>query len=216
MKASALHYIQALMERYPALLPCQESITAALHAIAECYKQGGKLLVCGNGGSAADSQHIVGELMKGFVLPRRLDTGLQDKLRTLSPQAAEHLVTGLQGALPALSLVSENALSTAYANDMYPELCFAQQVLGHGKAGDVLLGISTSGNSQNVLYAAHVAHAKGMLVIGLCGHTGGQLKAVSDIVMIAPAKETYQIQEYHLPIYHALCLAIEEEFFGES
>lgn len=214
MKDSAHHYLVQLSQRYPALAGCRSDIEDAANALIACYRRNGKLLVCGNGGSAADSQHIVGELMKGFVLSRKLDISMVNKLKSVCPQEAKYLTAHLQGALPALSLVGENALSTAYSNDMAPELCFAQQVLGHGLSGDVLLGISTSGNSQNVLYAAHVAHAKGMLVLALCGQGGGKLTSIADISIIAPAEETYQIQEYHLPIYHALCLAVEEEFFG--
>lgn len=216
MKQSAQKHLDELALRYPSLRPCQESILAATKALISCFNEGGKLLVCGNGGSAADSQHIVGELMKGFVLPRKLDDAMGQKLRAVCPDAgiADTLFSGLQGALPAISLVSENALSTAYSNDMSPELCFAQQVLGHGKPIDILLGISTSGHSKNVLYAAHVAHAKGMSVIGLSGRDGGALAQIADVCIIAPAMDTYQIQEYHLPIYHAICLAVEAEFFG--
>ena len=214
MKDSAQKHVNAAIERYPAMQPCQDALQAAVEAVIACYQSGGKLLICGNGGSASDSQHIVGELMKGFVLPRKLDADMQQKLKEVCPDSADHLIANLQGALPAISLVSESALSTAYANDVAPELCFAQQVLGHGRPGDVLIGISTSGNSANVLYAAQVARAKGLTIIGLTGQNGGTLKALADICLMAPSMETYQIQEYHLPLYHALCLAVEAEFFG--
>ena len=214
MKALAQKHLSTVMERHPALQSCENSLQAAVEAVIACYRNGGKLLVCGNGGSASDSQHIVGELMKGFVLPRKLDAAMQQKLKETCPDSADYLIMNLQGALPAISLVSESALSTAYANDVAPELCFAQQVLGHGKPGDVLIGISTSGNSQNVLYAARVAHAKGLTVIGLTGQYGGKLKDAADICVMAPGTETYQVQEYHLPLYHAICLAVEAEFFG--
>ena len=209
------HPIDELTRRYPALLPCAESLRLATEAVIACYRRGGKLLVCGNGGSAADSQHIVGELMKGFALPRKLDEATRQKLRAACPgDVAALLADRLQGALPAISLVRETALSTAYANDAAPELCFAQQVLGHGRPGDVLLCLSTSGDSPNVLYAAHVAHAREMTVIGLTGRGGGKLRQLADICVAAPAEETYQVQEYHLPLYHALCLAVERAFFA--
>ena len=214
MKASARQHLAAAIERYPALIFCKDALESTAEKMIACYQRGGKLLICGNGGSASDSQHIVGELMKGFVLPRKLDNAMQQKLREACPGSADVLIAHLQGALPAISLVSEAALSTAYANDVAPELCFAQQVLGHGNAGDMLLGISTSGNSANVLYAAQVAKAKGMTVIGMTGQGGGELKNWADVLIAAPATETYQIQEYHLPLYHAICMAVEEEFFG--
>ncbi|MCL1854335.1 MAG: SIS domain-containing protein [Clostridia bacterium] len=208
--------LKALLTRYPALLPCREALDQAAEMLIHCFRNGHKLLVCGNGGSAADSQHIVGELMKGFVLPRSLDDQTRRKLIQVNPERAEYLTRHLQGALPALSLIGESALHTAFANDAAPDLCFAQQVLGLGNAGDVLLGISTSGDSANVLYAAHVAHAKSMLVIGLLGRNGGSLLSLTDCALIAPASETYQIQEYHLPMYHALCMTVEQEFFANE
>lgn len=206
--------INLLIERYPALAVCREQIEQAFLLMKKCFQQGGKLLICGNGGSAADSQHIVGELMKGFVLPRRLDQTWRMRFDGVCPEASEYLMKNLQGALPAISLVSENALSTAYANDQASDLAFAQQVLGLGRKGDILLGISTSGNSANVLYAADVARALDMEVIGLTGERGGKLKALCNACVCVPSRCTYQIQEYHLPIYHALCLALEQVFFG--
>ncbi len=214
MKEITRRYLETLWERFPTLIPCREALEDALRLLLRCYEGQGKVLVCGNGGSAADSQHIVGELMKGFVLPRPLDEATQHNLREIAPDQAEYLIGHLQGALPALSLVGENALSTAYANDAAPDLCFAQQLLGLGCPGDVLIAISTSGNSANVLYAAQVAHAKGMAVIGMTGAQGNKLKALADCCILAPATDTYQIQEFHLPIYHTLCLALEHEFFG--
>lgn len=216
MRQRAENQLKTLLQRYPALRQCGEEIHEAAELLASAFVNGGKLLVCGNGGSAADSMHIVGELMKGFVLPRRLTAAQQDALRAACPEMAQYCIDNLQQALPAISLVSESALSTAYANDQAPDLAFAQQVLGQGRAGDVLLGISTSGNSANVLYAAGVAKSLGMKVIGLTGEGGGRLHALCDTCVCVPAKETYQIQEYHLPVYHALCLALEEEFFGEN
>lgn len=208
--------LNQLFGRYPALEACRQEIEAAYELLRGCFTAGGRLLVCGNGGSAADSLHIVGELMKGFALSRKLSADWEEKFKQVCPEMAPYLMENLQGALPAISLVSETALSTAYANDQAPDLSFAQQVLGQGKAGDVLLCISTSGNSTNVLYAAAVARAMELRVIGLAGQGGGRLKELSDVCICAPSRITYQIQEYHLPIYHALCLALEREFFGEA
>lgn len=216
MKQSAMEQLNTLVRRYPALETCMADVEQAAETMIKSYGGGGKLLVCGNGGSAADSMHIVGELMKGFVLPRKLTQQQADALRAACPELAPYCIDNLQQALPAISLVSESALSTAYANDQAPDLAFAQQVLGHGRAGDVLLGISTSGNSANVLYAAGVAKSLGMKVIGLTGEGGGRLAPMCDVCIRVPSRETYQIQEYHLPVYHALCLALEEEFFGET
>lgn len=207
--------LNQLFGRYPALEACRQEIEAAYELLRGCFAAGGRLLVCGNGGSAADSLHIVGELMKGFALSRKLSADWEEKFKQVCPEMAPYLMENLQGALPAISLVSETALSTAYANDQAPDLSFAQQVLGQGRAGDVLLCISTSGNSTNVLYAAAVARVMELRVIGLAGQGGGRLKELSDVCICAPSKITYQIQEYHLPIYHALCLALEREFFGE-
>lgn len=154
--------------------------------------------------------------MKGFVLPRRLDETLYNVLKKKFPQTANYLFENLQGALPAISLVNQTALNTVFANDQAADLCFAQQVIGVGEAGDVLLAISTSDNSQNVLYAAQIAAAKGVKIIGLTGKDGGALKLLADVCIRTPSEETYRIQEHHLPIYHAICLALEEEFFGSA
>lgn len=216
MKKAAECCIEMLLTRYPVLRVCEKDLYATLEMISETYRNGGKMLVCGNGGSAADSLHIVGELMKGFVLPRKLDAQIQGVLRAVTPETADYLIANLQGTLPAISLVSEIGLSTAYANDQAPDLCFAQQVLGHGCRGDVLFAISTSGNSANVLYAAQVARAKGIRVVGLTGSTGGKLRQWTDVLVAVPEEETFRIQELHLPVYHALCLALEQEFFGED
>lgn len=205
-----------LVRRYPALAVCEADLEQAAEMMIACYRQGGKVLVCGNGGSAADSLHIVGELMKGFILPRKLKPELQEKLRSTCPEMAEYCIANLQGALPAISLVNEVGLTTAYANDQAPDLGFAQQVLGQGKEGDVLFAISTSGNSANVLYAAGVAKALGIKVIGLAGQTGGKMVQWCDVCIKVPSRVTFKIQEYHLPVYHALCLCLEEEFFGQE
>ena len=220
MKESASAAVDTLIERYPALAVCAADIRAATDALIACYRTGGKLIVCGNGGSAADAEHIVGELMKGFLLPRHLDEHILSKLHAAcdatDPVTVDYFMQNLQGALPAISLPSQLAISTAFSNDQAPDLTFAQQVLGLGKPGDVLLGITTSGNSKNVLYAFRMAQALGLTTIALTGASGGKCAAggYADITIKAPEEETYRIQEYHLPIYHTLCIAVEEEFFG--
>ena len=215
LKENIAKHIVILCERYPALESVKEEIEEAYFLLAESYKNDGKLLVAGNGGSAADAEHIVGELMKGFKLPRKLDADFADKLIKENKELGTVLAANLQGALPAIALDGHPALSTAYMNYCEPLLCFAQQVNGYGKAGDVLLGISTSGNSKNVLYAVTAARAKGMKVIGLTGAKNSELEQMSDVCIKVPQTETYMIQELHLPVYHCLCLMLEDEFFGE-
>ena len=185
------------------MIVAKHCIVEAYQILQESYTNDGKLLVAGNGGSAADAEHIVGELMKGFVNPRKLEAG-----RVLSEN--------LQGALPAIALDGHLALTTAYLNDCEPLLCFAQQVNGYGRKSDVFLGISTSGNSRNILYAATVAKAKGMKVIGLTGEKDSKLSEISDTCIQVPETETYKIQELHLPVYHCLCLMLEDTFFGKE
>ncbi len=209
-----MRHIDLLVERYPSLESAKEDIVAAYLLLEESYKNGGKLLVAGNGGSAADAEHIVGELMKGFKLPRKPEADFAEKLVEENQELGSVLAENLQGALPAIALDGHPALSTAYMNDCEPLLCFAQQVNGYGKSGDVFLGISTSGNSKNVLFAATTAHAKGMKVIGLTGAKDSKLKDMSDVCIKAPQTETYMIQELHLPIYHCLCLMLEDRFFA--
>lgn len=216
MKNAGKQMIKELINRYSALAVCENEITAAAEMLVDCYKNGGKVLTLGNGGSAADALHIVGELMKCFVLDRHLDKDLCDKLLEFGGEDGEMLVNNLEAPLPAISLLNETSLETAYANDVAPELAFAQQVLGLGNAGDVLIAISTSGNSRNAVLAAKVARAKGVKVISMTGEGGGKLKGVSDVTVAVPDSETYRIQEFHLPIYHTLCLILEEEFFGDK
>lgn len=211
-----MKHIDLLVERYPSLEAAKEDIIAAYLVLEESYENGGKLLVAGNGGSAADAEHIVGELMKGFKMPRKSEADFAEKLVAENQELGSVLAENLQGALPAIALDGHPALSTAYMNDCEPLLCFAQQINGYGKAGDVFLGISTSGNSKNVLYAATTAHAKGMKVIGLTGAKDSKLKDMSDVCIKAPQTETYMIQELHLPIYHCLCLMLEDKFFDEK
>ena len=209
-----MRHIDLLVERYPSLESAKNDIVAAYLLLEESYENGGKLLVAGNGGSAADAEHIVGELMKGFKLSRKPETDFAERLVAENQELGSVLAENLQGALPAIALDGHPALSTAYMNDCEPLLCFAQQVNGYGKSGDVFLGISTSGNSKNVLYAATTAHAKGMKVIGLTGAKDSKLKDMSDVCIKAPQTETYMIQELHLPIYHCLCLMLENSFFA--
>lgn len=215
MKETSMKQIEILVERYPQLNVIKQDLINAVEKIIEAYKNGNKIMVCGNGGSAADSLHIVGELMKAFVLPRKLTAEMQEKIEKVSSKP-EYLQKNLQMALPAISLVNEVSLLTAYANDMAPDLNFAQQVLGQGKKGDILIAISTSGNSENVIYAVEVAKAMDITSISLTGKSGGKLKNLSDITIAVPETETYKIQELHLPVYHAICLAIEAEFFGQG
>lgn len=216
MKVSTLEIISKLFHRYESLLPTKETVLTAVEQMILSFRHGGKLLVCGNGGSAADSEHIVGELMKGFLLQRPLPDSICGRLRSTYPEDADVLIATLQQAAPAISLASQTALMTAFGNDVSSQLVFAQQVLGYGHAGDILFAISTSGNSENVLYAAKVAHVLGMKVISLTGETGGKLKEFSDVCICVPSNTTFEIQEYHLPVYHCICACVENELFGES
>jgi D-sedoheptulose 7-phosphate isomerase len=202
-----------LVENYPDLENCQDEIEAGYQALLECFRNGHKMLVCGNGGSAADALHIVGELMKGFESQRPLSHDEISKLRKSFPMESEYLSSRLQRALPAISLMNEIALTTAYANDVDPDMVFAQQVFGLGQAGDVFLAISTSGNAKNVINAMMVANAFGLRTIGLTGPDGGMFNSVCDLTIHAPGESTLTVQERHLPIYHALCLALEKAFF---
>lgn len=202
------------MQRYPVLLPIQAEITHAFEVICNCYENGGKLILAGNGGSCADAEHIVGELMKGFVLPRKLSAEMTEKLTTVDAQRGQILAASLQQGLPAIALSSHQSLNTAFMNDVDGNLMYAQQLSVLGNHGDVFFGISTSGNAANVYDACVVAKAKGMKIVALSGKTGGKLKAIADVSMIMPCNETYQIQELHLPVYHCLCLMLEEHFFG--
>lgn len=215
LKENVKKHIELLCERYPALKSVENDIAGAYQILEDSYKNGGKLLIAGNGGSAADAEHIVGELMKGFKLPRKPQTDFAEKLIRENVELGTVLAENLQEALPAIALDGHLALSTAYMNDCEPLLCFAQQVNGYGKEGDVFLGISTSGNSKNVLYAATTAHAKGMKVVGLTGEKNNMLEEMSDVCIKVPQTETYMIQELHLPVYHCLCLMLEDEFFNK-
>lgn len=207
--------LEDLLFRYPILKEQKENLRKAYKILEEAFENGNKLLVAGNGGSAADAEHIVGELMKGFVKQRPLDRRLLERLELVDEIEGRAIGEKLQGALPAIALVNHTALSTAFLNDVDPLLGFAQQVNGYGRKEDVFLGISTSGNSKNILSACTMARAKDMKIIGLTGSTGGRLKDVADVVIIVNEEETHKIQELHLPIYHTLCMMLEERFFGE-
>lgn len=209
-------HLNHLIDRYPKLIICREDIVKAYDILEEAYSSGRKLLVSGNGGSASDSEHIVGELMKEFKLKRKVYNSQADALKSIDSELGSVLAENLQGALPAISLTGHSSLTTAFMNDAMPELVFAQQVNGYGKPGDVYLGISTSGNSKNVLYAAVNAKAKGLYVIGLTGLRENKLMKYADVCIRVPETETYKIQELHLPVYHCLCMMLEEKFFGAS
>jgi D-sedoheptulose 7-phosphate isomerase len=181
--------------------------------LVETYSRGGKVLVCGNGGSAADAEHLVGELMKGYLAKRPVPTETRDNLLALFPMEGQYLADHLQGALPTISLVSQSSLITAYANDVAADMIFAQQVYGYGKPGDALLAISTSGNSKNIVHAAQVARAQGVIAIGMTGASGGALRNVCYVTVRVPSDVTAEIQERQLAIYHAVCAMLEQEFF---
>lgn len=209
----AWKYLDELVQRYPVLEVVKGDILSSYEMLEACYGSGGKLLVAGNGGSCADAEHIVGELMKGFVKRRELPLPMSERLIKEGGAKGEELSKCLQGCLPAIALTGHAGLSTAFLNDVNGEMIYAQQVWGYGQAGDVLLGISTSGNARNIEYACITAKAKGMKVLGLMGKDGGRLKNVADQAIVVPEMETYKIQELHLPIYHTLCLMLEERFF---
>jgi len=209
-------HIDLLISRYPKLKPVEQDIIGAYSLMEECYRNGGKLLVAGNGGSAADAEHIAGELMKRFKIPRPVSEEYANKLIEIDPQRGAELAKNLECSLMAIPLVAHEALTTAYINDVDGLGVFAQQLLGFGREGDVFLGISTSGNSKNIMNATVVARASGIKVIGLTGEKGGELASVSDVAIRVPETETYMIQELHLPVYHCLCLMLEDCFFGEG
>lgn len=208
-----MKYIDELIARYPKLSVCKDDIGKAALALIKSFESGGKLLVAGNGGSCADSDHISGELLKSFVKKRKPSEKLIDSIKKTDEETGEYLSDKLQGSLPVIALTNNTALMTASLNDVDGNVMFAQQVNGYGKPGDVFLGISTSGNSKDIVYAAAVAKAKGLVAVALTGKTGGKLKALADIAVVVPENETFKIQELHLPVYHALCLEVEEYFW---
>lgn len=210
-----MKYINRLVERYPELLGCKNDIEKAVFLMIRSFEKGGKLLLAGNGGSCADADHITGELLKSFCKKRTPDSDFISSVKKIDTESGEYLSARLQGSLPAISLANNNALMTAALNDVDGDVIFAQQVNGYGNKDDVFLGISTSGNSRNIVYAMALARAKGLWTIALTGNSGGKLKKIADVCVRAPASETFVIQELHLPIYHALCLEIEEHFWNE-
>ena len=209
------NHIDLLCERYPSLSSIEQSIIDAYRVFENCYLNEGKLLIAGNGGSASDSEHIAGELMKSFKLNRPLNTELTSSLMSVDHVIGRDLSASLEMPLTAIPLVAHEALTTAYCNDVNPQNVFAQQLLGFGKKGDVFLAISTSGNSSNIIKACVVAKALGIKVVGLTGASGGKLSNFSDVIIKVPESETYMVQELHLPIYHCWCLMLEEKFFGK-
>ena len=206
--------ITRLTERYPVIDELAGKITESAEAIIKCYQDGGKVLVCGNGGSCASSDHIVGEMMKSFELKRPVEQKLKEKLEAIAGDRGKYLGSKLEKGLPAISLNAHSALITAIANDTDASLIFAQQVTGYGNRGDILIAISCSGNSQNVIDAIITARAKELKVIGLSGATGGKMKQYCDILLNVPETGTALVQELHLPVYHAICLVVEDHFFG--
>lgn len=214
MKNAVKKLFDDTLQQYPLLIQCTADIASAFEAVCSCYNGGGKLLVCGNGGSASDAEHIVGELMKKFCIKRPALDEFKRKLSLLGIGNADYLFNNLERGLPAISLVSQTSLITALINDIGQDMVFAQQVFGYGKRGDVLIALSTSGNSPNVVNAVSVAKALDMVTIGFTGQGGGKMKKLCDVCICVPEATTHKIQELHLPVYHLLCLMIEQEFFG--
>lgn len=204
---------EQLFARYPQLAAIRPEIWKAYEILEACYLHGGKLLIAGNGGSCADSEHIVGELMKSFVKKRSLPEQLKAAIRLAGAHHSADLAERLQGSLAAIALTGHAGLTTAFLNDVDGEMVYAQQLCGYGAAGDVFLGITTSGNAKNIDYAVTLAKAKGLKIIGLTGKDGGLLGSRADVAIIVREQETYRIQELHQPIYHTLCLMLEERFF---
>lgn len=215
MKATVNDIFEDLLSRYPVLETNMDGIAKAFETIKMSVDNGGKLLIAGNGGSAMDAEHIVGELMKSFVKKRTLSHIFQEKLSMADKVLGKELALQLQDVVPAISLVSHPALSTAFSNDVNPLLSFAQQLYGFGDERDVFLALSTSGNSKNIIYAAIVARAKGMKIIAMTGQSGGKLAQYADVLINVSETEAFKVQELHLPIYHALCLMLEENYFIE-
>ena len=214
MVERTMKHVDSLILRYPQLEVCKESIIQAYYLLESAYEADQKLLIAGNGGSAADAEHIAGELMKRFKSPRPVPSEFAKKLKEIDPERGADLAKNLERGLMAIPLVAHEALTTAYINDVDALGVFAQQLYGFGRPGDVFLGISTSGNSKNIMSATVVARALGIKVIGLTGANGGELASVADVAVRVPETETFMIQELHLPIYHTWCLMLEDRFFG--
>ena len=204
------------VEKYPKMAVIQENIIDSHDILVNCFRLGNKIMTCGNGGSVADSEHIVGELMKGFLLNRELSTEQKTAFQLACPEEGAIIAANLQQAFPAISLANSPSFSTAFGNDMNPDFIFSQQVFGVGRSGDVLIAISKSGSSVNILWASKVAQAQGIKVIGLTGKDGGKLADCFEICLRGPASSVFDIQEFHLPVYHLLCMLVEETLFGET
>ncbi len=207
--------ISDLFNRYPELQLQQDNILKACSIFKETFKNDGTLFVCGNGGSASDAEHIAGELLKGFLKLRPIDKELRNKLETDYQEQGKFIADGLQNGLKTISLIGHPSLSTAFANDVNASLIFAQQLHVLGKKGDALLALSTSGNSDNVIKCMQLANVKGIKTVAMTGSGGGKCKELAECCIQAPSKETYIVQEYHLPVYHAICAVLEDEFYGE-
>lgn len=205
--------LQELLQRYPQLSDISDELNDAADLLEQSVLAKGKILVCGNGGSAADADHIVGELMKKFIKERPIAQELQKELKKINPEKGGMLASKLEGSIPAICLSAHTALSTAFGNDVDSAISYAQQVSGYGVTGDIFWGLSTSGNAKNVIYAAIVAKAKGLKVLGMTGEKGGQLKNLCDVCIRVPEKETFKVQELHLPIYHWLCIYLESLYW---
>lgn len=212
MKETTKKICEELFERYPVLCEIKSNILNAFEIIKTTYDCDGTLFCAGNGGSSSDSEHIVGELLKSFKKHRAIDETTAKNLTEYGDDGA-YLLSKLEGSLPAVSLISQTGILTAFANDKSWDTAFAQQLYGLGKKGDCLIVLSTSGNSKNCVYASMVAKAKGIKTIAFTGASGGKLKGICDECIFVPEMETYKIQELHLPIYHCLCAMLEEEFF---
>jgi len=210
-----LNKLNELIERYPALVSCENDVKSAVDIIISAYEDGAKLLLCGNGGSFADCEHIMGEMMKGFLKKRPISTEQKEKMKRRCALVDDDSLEKLQCGLPAISLPSLTSLTSAFSNDVDPDLIYAQSIFALGKENDVLIAISTSGNAKNVCYAAKIAKAVGMTVVALTGNDGGVLAQLSDVCVKVPQAETYKVQELHLPVYHCICAEVEEHFFSE-
>ena len=207
-------YIEELFQRRPELITTASALKDAFDLMEECFLNAGKILICGNGGSAADSSHIAGELIKSFMKERKLPLKISEFLSSVDTERGYSLASSLQGSLPALALSTDSSVMSAVSNDIGGDLIFAQQIVGLGRPGDLLIGISTSGNAENVINAALISSAAGMKVIGLTGRTGGELASFCDVLIAVPADTTHEVQELHLPVYHTLCAMVEDCFFN--
>lgn len=214
MQPVTAQHLESLLERYPALAGCKSNIRLAFELLCQCYSGGGKLLACGNGGSSADADHLVGELMNRYLFNRVVSPAERSRLEECAAEDAPFLAGNLQRSFPAISLSTNGSVITAVSNDIDPSMIFAQQVYGYGRPGDLLVAFSTSGNSRNVILAARAARARDMKIVGLSGQSGAELKGLCDCCICVPETVTFRVQELHLPVYHALCAMVEQECFG--